>query len=204
MPVRPINEAQTVIGPYVNDVVLIIGSAHSDYISVFGSHLHILEARTKASIVRDFIVDKLRKWADKTDGVQFFKNGNLCWFGFQNNWILRVKLLDDCFFVSVSPTEASQTYNRNEIPDNIRDSLLDEEEATFCYLGWRTTENAPLRPDVAIVCNNVFGEPAWIWPLNGEAPPPAMALPSPQVNGDGGDEGAKRIRIKAKDKAAES
>lgn len=203
MPVRPIDAAQAVIGPYVADIVAIVEASHREYIGTCGGILHALEQRTKAGLVRDLIVERLRAWADASDGVQFFREGNLSWVGFRNNWIARVKLLDDRFAVGVSPTEASDQYNRNNLPESIERALLEDEPATLLYLGWRTTENAPMRPDVAFVCNNQFGEPAWVWPLQGDEPPPGLELPAP-ITPDAPGEGERRIRVKTQKKLREA
>lgn len=106
-------------------------------------------------------------------------------------------MMDDRFAVSVSPTEASQEYNRNETPDSVETSLVEGAPATLLYLGWRTTENAPLRPDVSFVCNNIHAEPAWIWPLRGIEPPPALEL-EPLGPPDDGGEGERRIKLPTK------
>jgi hypothetical protein len=199
MPFRPLDEAQAVIGAHRTSLVGIVDECHRDFIRVCGSLLHTLEGGTKAGIVRDLIVGKLRAWADATPGVQFFREGNLSWVGFHNNWIARVKMLDDRFHVGVSPTEASDQYDRNSVPESVRGTLLEGQEATLLYLGWRTTENAPLTPEVALVCNNQYGEIGWVWPLRGDEPPPG--LPFPVVDApdapDTGDEGQKRIRVRA-------
>jgi hypothetical protein len=78
-------------------------------------------------MISNLIVSKLRAWADSTSGVQFVKDGNLRWIGFKNNWIVRVKMLDDRNFVGVSPTDASDQYNRNTIPESIKTHLLEDE-----------------------------------------------------------------------------
>ena len=196
MPFRPLAEAQIVIETHTASLVAIIEDCHREYIRVCGSILHILEGGTKAGIVRDLIVGKLRGWADSTPGVQFFQKGNLSWVGFENSWIARVKMLDDRFHVGVSPTEASDQYNRNTIPDSVQGTLLEGEAASLLYLGWRTTENSPMTPEIALVCNNQYGEPGWVWPLRGAEPPPGLLLPIPDAP-DTGDEGQKRIRVKA-------
>ncbi|MDB5652468.1 MAG: hypothetical protein JWQ94_81 [Tardiphaga sp.] len=204
MAVRPIFAAQHVIGPHAADIVAIVEDAHRQYIGTCREILHSLEQRTKAGLVRDLIVDRLRGWADATAGVQFFRQGNLSWIGFDSNWIARVKLLDDKFAVGVSPTEASDQYNRNNLPASIERTLLVEDDpATLLYLGWRVTENAPMKPDVAFVCNNEFGEPAWVWSLQGSEPTPGLALPEP-VAPDVPGEGERRIRIKAQKKLREA
>lgn len=203
MPVRPMGAAQAVIGPYIADIVAIVEASHREYIGTCGSILHALEQRTKAGLVRDLIVERLRAWADATDGVQFFREGNLSWVGFRNNWIARVKLLDDRFAVGVSPTEASDRYNRNDPPQSIERALLEDEPATLLYLGWRTTENAPMKPDVAFVCNNQFGELAWVWSLKGDEPPPELELPAP-ITPDAPSDGERRIRIKVQKKLREA
>jgi hypothetical protein len=131
MPVRPLDQAQLSIGPYVDDIVQIVHESHSHFVSVCGSILHSLEAGTKASVMRDLIIVRLRAWCDDTLGVHFFRQGNLCWIGFKNNWIARVKLLDDRFGVGVSPTGASDQYNRMICPRAFKTISLKMEKLLF-------------------------------------------------------------------------
>ncbi|MEQ9565546.1 MAG: hypothetical protein RLN85_07000, partial [Pseudomonadales bacterium] len=138
-----------------------------------------METRTKRGIVRDLIVEELRSWADRTDGVHFFKNGNLKWLGFESNWIVRVKHSNEKFAVEPSPTNDSRAYDRNEIPDSIAETLMKSTPATALYLGWQVTENAPTTPQVSLICNNQFAEADWVWPFSGEGPPPSLLLPMP-------------------------
>jgi hypothetical protein len=195
MPVRPIEQARIVFAKHVNDVLVRVRSAHDRYLDRAGPVLSYLETRTKRGMVRDLIVDELRSWSDLAPGVQYFRSGNLTWFGFENNWIVRVKYVDDGFGVRVSPTEDSRAYNRNEIPESIAETLLDSAPATTLYLGWRTTENAPATPDVSLVCNNHLGELAWVWPLSGRGPHPELELPVPEQPAPAAVAGT-RVRLK--------
>lgn len=62
MPVRPLAEAQDVIGPYTDALVAIIEGAHSEFLEACRPILHKMNDRSKASTVRDLIVDRLRIW----------------------------------------------------------------------------------------------------------------------------------------------
>ncbi len=197
MPIRPLADAQKVFDPHAEKLIEVVETVYANILKTCASILHSLEDGTKAAMVSNLIVSELRAWADKTDGVEFLKQGNLRWLGFKNNWIVRVKMLNDRDVVGVSPTEASDQYNRNTIPDSIKTHLLDEDEATLLYLGWRTTENSPVIPEVSLVCNNSFGEPHWVWRLRGAPPPPMLELPIPDAPAGGVDDGQRRIKVRA-------
>lgn len=201
MPVRPIEQAKADLERYVPALLEQVRLAYGRYMDRMGPALKSLETGTKRAAVRDFIVEQLWNWADQTEGVQAYKRGNLKWIGFENNWLVRVKHLNDADEVAVSPTEDSREYNCNQIPDSARDTLFkrdlfDEQAATALYFGWRTNENTPTVPEVSFVCNNSAGAVAWVWDLGGGTTQPYLALPEPDFGPTAPTEPAVKITIK--------
>ena len=189
MTARPIDEAELVFAKHLSGISECVEAAYKKFIEKFGQGLSLLETVTKHKMVRDLIVGELRTWADKTRGVQYFKNGNLKWFEFENNWIVRVKHVDHNFCVGVSRTEDSRSYNRNIVPDTISNELPDA-PATALYLGWKTNDNTPMSPEIALVCNNEYEDVGWVLPIKGEGLPPTLELPI------AGDQTGTRVLIK--------
>ena len=166
---------------YKYAIVEHVNEAHLRVLREAGPLLKSMSSRTRQSLIRDLIFENLKGWADRTPGVQHQKKGNLEWFGFRNNWVIRVKHVDADYAVGVSPTHDSQEYNRNEMPDTVSATLVEHRPATALYLGWYVTQNSPFSPEVCLVCPNEHSEIAWVWPLSGEGPPPTLALPVPDA-----------------------
>lgn len=198
MAVRPIAEAELVFKKHTDRIYVCVQEARSKYLEKFGSGLSHLETGTKRGMMRDLIVEELRTYAEETSGVQFFKSGNLKYFGFDNNWILRVKHIDEKFRVGVSRTIDSRSYNKNVIPEKIVGDIVGA-PPTALYLGWNTTDNAPLEPQVSLVCNNENGHAEWVIPIAGEGLPPALKFPAPES----GDTPGTRVRVRKTAKTTE-
>lgn len=198
MTVRPIAEAELVFKKHSDGIYACVQEAISKYIIKFGAGLSHLETGTKRGMVRDLIVEELQSYAEKTSGVQFFKKGNLKYFGFDNNWHLKVKHIDERFRVGVSPTRDSRSYNKNIIPEKIVGDIVGA-EPTALYLGWNTTDNAPLEPQVSLVCNNENGSVEWVIPIAGKGLPPALEFPAPET----GDAPGTRVRVRKTAKTTE-
>src|SRR5579872_6319089 len=142
-----------------------------------------LHARTQAGIIRDLTVRRMREWCDRTQGATFISRGQLSVVGLQNNWVVRVKRVRGDFKVAVSRTQASEAYDRNEVPLSIASDFLEEPEATCLYLGWFIPENAPTRMGKFIICNDGAGYRSWVRALD-DAPPspnPGLDLGYPQL-----------------------
>ena len=192
MPVRPEADAKEIFSQHTDALIGCVNAGYDEVYERCGAGLSLFETRTKRSMFRDAIVKKLRAWADVTAGVQFFEKGQLKWVGFANQWIVRVKAIDDNSSVAVSPTEASAAYDRNELPDSIAGTLHTDDPATMLYIGHKANENAPLKPEVSLICNNANAKPEWAWSLTGSTPPPALALPEPNASKPTG----VRVRVK--------
>lgn len=183
MPIRSIAEARDVFVKYEADLLELSHAAYSKYLEKFGPMLSSLETSTKRKIVRDLLINEIWPWAEKTPRVQPFKRGNLKWIGFENNWVVKAKWLNDADGVGVSPTNASKQFDRNEIPEAIQKTLLEDIPATALYFGWRTNENTPTIPELSFVCNNSNSKPEWVWRLGDEhAPKPDVTLPLPGLD----------------------
>ncbi len=198
MTVRPIAEAEKVFTKYSEGIFACVQEAISKYYLKFGKGLSHLETSTKRGMVRDLIVEELQTYAEKTSGVQFFKKGNLKFIGFDNSWYLRVKHINEKFRVGVSPTKDSRSYDRNIVPDKIAGNITGA-APTALYLGWHTTDNAPLDPQVSLVCNNENGSVEWVIAIAGEGLPPVFELLTPETSGEAGT----RVRVRKTTKTTE-
>jgi len=181
MPVRPLDEAKPIFERHQDAIVDVVNTAHRRVIEGAGTLLKSMSTRTRQGLIRDLIVENLKEWSERTKGVQYQKKGNLEWFGFANNWVLRVKHVDSEFAVEVSPTQDSKKYNKNVMPASVAASLIEDQPATALYLGWYVTQNSPLIPEVCLVCPNEHAEIAWVWPFSGEGPAPTLRLPVPDA-----------------------
>ncbi len=195
MPIRPIADAEVIFAPFIDSLIECVNDGYDEVYERCGGGLVLFETRTKRSMFRDAIIRQLRKWADDTPGVHFFERGQLKWVGFSNQWIVRVKSIDDRNSVAVSPTEASAAYDRNIVPDSIAETLHTDLPATMLYIGHRSNENAPTIPEISLICNNSRAQPEWIWPLTGNGPAPTLALPEPTTTPPVEDDGV-RFRVK--------
>lgn len=204
MPIRPIADAQSVFKPHADSLIECVNAGYDEVYERCGGALSMFETRTKRAMFRDAIVRSLRAWADITPGVQFFESGQLKWIGFANQWIVRVKAIDDKSAVAVSPTGASEAYDRNELPESIANTLHTDEPATMLYIGHKANENAPTAPEISLICNNANAKPEWIWSLTGSAPHPTLELPTPTTTPPEAKPSVRvRLKGKSKKKAAD-
>lgn len=202
MAFRPKSDAETIFPKYFECLSRCVEEAHATYLDRHGSGLAGLEVATKRSMMRDIIVKNLRDLADGGDeknGMHFFQRGCLSYIGVENDWVIRVKHVDHKYKVGVSPTADSRSFNRNEVPDDVS-SEFGGREPTALYLGWRINENAPMAPEVALVCNNSAGEVAWLLPIVGDGLPPELMLPLPET----GPKTGTKVKIKKTIKVANS
>jgi hypothetical protein len=132
-----------------------------------------LHLRTQAAIYRDLTIRRMREWCDRTPGAEFISRGATGCDRPSNKWILRVKKMGPGFRVAVSPTTASEAYDRNEVPDSLGPDLFQEAPATCLYLSWFMPENAPTRIGKFLICNDEQGARSWVRALDeGSMPPP--------------------------------
>lgn len=194
VPVRSVDQFRADAGTHFADFVAELDAAYAEFLEKTRDIAPRLETGTKASIIRDLAARRMREFCDRTKGAEFIRRGNLGVIGLANNWILRFKKVADGFKVAVSPTGASDQYNRNEVPASLGEVLLTEPPATCLYLAWAVPENAPHHIEKYIICNNGFGAVAWVIPLDEFSPPPPNRLPLDEPSEPGPDE--RRVRIK--------
>jgi hypothetical protein len=179
MPIRPLADAQRDLEQYRDAIVDCVLKAHDAYLKMPG--LHRFSLGCKADMLSCLIRHHLCGWVDGEFGVNVIRRRNLEAFSLGNNWVMRVKKMDDLFHVGVSPTYSSDQYDHNEVPAYMAATLLDEERATLLYLGWQVMDNAPDRPQICLICNNGQAEVHWVWALAGTEPMPGLALPVPEL-----------------------
>lgn len=195
VPVRSVDQFRADAGAHFEAFGAELDAAYAEFLQETRGIAPRLEARTKAGIIRDLAARRMREFCDRTKGAEFIRKGNLGVIGLANNWVLRLKKVADGFKVAVSPTGASEEYNRNEVPASLDAALLPEPPATCLYLAWAVPENAPHRIEKYVVCNNGFGAVAWVLPLDDFSLPPAEQLPFGKP--DDPEPGRGRVRIKA-------
>ncbi len=195
MPVRSVDQFKADAAAHFAAIVAELDAAYSEFSEKLHDMAPRLEPGTKAGIVRDLAARRMREFCGRTKGAEFIRKGNLGVVGLENNWVLRLKKVANGFKVAVSPTGASQDYNRNEVPASLDGALLPEPPATCLYLGWAVPENAPHRIEKYVICDDGFGAVAWVLPLDEFSPPPAEQLPLGKP--DEPDPGERRVRIKA-------
>jgi len=196
MPFRPIDQATLDLQPYFEDIVRHMDEAHAFFLEEARKLAPHLGAGTKAAVIRDLIIRRMREFCEERAGAQLIKKGNLAVIGLLNNWVVRVKQLRGDFTVAVSPTGASHEYDRNEVPESLKGELPFEPPATCIYLGWTVPENAPERIEKFLVCNRQNGSVGWVIPLDDYSTPPpaALDLPDPSQPPPGEE---RRVRVRA-------
>ncbi|MBF0304444.1 MAG: hypothetical protein HQL41_02165 [Alphaproteobacteria bacterium] len=189
------DDARRDLGPHFPELARLLDEAYREFLEKTREFAHKLETGTKASIIRDLSLRRLREYCDTAPGAHFFKKGNLSLICFNNNWVLRIKQLRSGFKVAVSPTGSSKAYDRNELPTSMASLLPTEPPATCLYLGWAVPENAPSRIQKFVVCNNEFRELDWALPLDEDGPTPPERLPLPEPP----EPPAERNRVRVKE-----
>jgi hypothetical protein len=161
LPIRSEADAKKVLGQHFAGLAEVGREAHSYYLSECRTIAPIMEPRTKASLIRDIMVRKLRDYCDKTDGAHLHRKHQLTLVGLESCYVLRVKRLAAGFAVGVSPTQASKQYDANELPDYANELFEDAPEATLLYLGWSVPENSPNEFKLYLICNNSRRQVLW-------------------------------------------
>jgi hypothetical protein len=173
---RSIDAAETDLASFHSSLVQEMDSAFAEFLEVTRPIAPRLTASTKASIYRDLAVRRMREWCDRTPGAEFISRGQLGVVGLSNNWLIRIKKMRAGFKVAVSPTNASEAYDQNDVPQSIARWLLEEPPATCLYLAWFLPENAPTRVGKFLICNDEEGLRSWVRALDDGSDPPAPNL----------------------------
>ncbi|MDR3532391.1 MAG: hypothetical protein P4L90_17795, partial [Rhodopila sp.] len=147
------DEAEADLAHFYQPIVDELDAAFAEFREETRRIAHRLHPRTQAGIIRDLTVRRMREWCDRTKGAAFITKGQLGVVGLSNNWVMRVKKMNMAFKVAVSRTNASEAFDRNEVPDSISD-LFQESPATCIYLAWFVPENAPTRIGKFLICND--------------------------------------------------
>lgn len=161
MAVCSAEDAQTDIGHHFAGLANVGREAHTFFLTECRTVAPLMEPRTRASLYRDIIVRKLRDYCDNTQGAHLHRKNQLTLVGLESRYALRVKRLAMGFAVGVSPTQASEQYDANEIPDYASDLFSDAPQTTLLYFGWSVPENAPSDFKMYLVCNDSNRNVLW-------------------------------------------
>jgi hypothetical protein len=190
--IRSAQEAHADIGHHFGALAKLSREVHDDFRRDCRVIAPILNTSTRASIYRQIFLRKLRDYCDETSGAHFYNKSQLFLVGLENKYVFRVKQLRDGFQVAVSPTEASEKYDANELPGYASDLLEGYPEATLLYLGWSIPENSPADISLYLVCNDENREVLWSLPLEGGDDGRGIQESLPITGGESGI----RVRIK--------
>lgn len=193
VPYRTLEQAMMDLPPFFEAFAAELDAAHAEFREKGRELLPRLGNSAKASCIRDIAVRRMIEMCDRVPGAHYIQKGQLGVIGLSNNWIVRIKKLRG-FSVSVSPTFASDDYNRNAVPKSLQGVLFQAPPATCIYLGWSIPENAPHMIEKYLVCNNSYAEVAWVIPLDSYSRPPAEDLFGPSTPPPEGE--PRRVRIK--------
>ena len=130
---RSLDDAEVDLSRFYQPFVDELDAAFAEFREVTRQIAPRLHSRTQASIIRDRTVRRMREWCDRTSGAEFIVKGQLGVVGLVNNWVVRIKKMNRGFKVAVSRTEASEAYDRNEVPSAIA-NLFQDPPATCLYL----------------------------------------------------------------------
>lgn len=179
--IRTAIDAQSDLSAHLKNLSALVDEAHDEFIKEVRGIAHKLHSRSIASVYRDLIVAKLRKYCDEASGATSLRKGQLFLIGLENNWVIRVKRLKSGFGVAVSPTLASEEYNANQLPSFIADLFPNHPPPTCLYLGWSVAENAPQEIRKFLVCNDENQQVLWVLPLDESDPTPPFEQELPFV-----------------------
>lgn len=106
MTYRCLEEATEIFAPHQMDLTSIVHDALSEAYEKYGADFHELEAWTKASIIRDKIVARLKLYCEERPSLQPVRNGNASYFGFYSKFLVKVKRFGAGFRVNLPSTTA--------------------------------------------------------------------------------------------------
>ncbi len=161
MPALSHDDGVETFGPHLADLADLTHASIQEFYEKYSQDFHELEGWTKASIIRDKIVTRLKRYCAEPSGLQPIRKGNASYFGFHSKYLVKVKRLGADFSVNLPATASSTLFDSQEwLVD--QGELLEGLAVTTVYVGYVPTENAPLNPPVFIVCKNKQRKVAWV------------------------------------------
>lgn len=143
--VATLAQAQAELGPYVDRLKGCVERAIHEFMRDHGPHLHKLETRTQANILRDYIIANIRtEFPDDEPGVRHVRKSNLYLLTIQNRYFLRFKKLDRRHRTRNHPTQLSLDY------------LLQQPLQLFPALEAATNLNVGYQPGATLASSSVW------------------------------------------------
>jgi len=135
-----------------------------DYYRDYAKWAAIHRLTTRRSIIRDHIVDRLRISVGEKPGVEVIGKHGTTLFGLVSKFVMKAHLLDKNMTIALNQTQHSMRFNENETQPTLPAPGF--AGASSLYLGYVPNQNAPLEPQVFLVCP-AGAEPAWYLELKG-------------------------------------
>jgi hypothetical protein len=197
--IRSIDDAKAQIGHHFDGLQKLGKEVHMDFMRDCRVIAPVMTTRTRASLYRDMFIRKLRDYCDETKGAHFFRKSQLDLICLESRYAMRVKRLTDGFSVGVSPTLASEQYDKNELPEYVYGLFPGVEMTTLLYLGWSVPENAPGAIELYLVCNDSNRNVLWAIALSDHDDGRGIQQPLP-IEGDSDEGVGIRIRVKGEER----
>jgi hypothetical protein len=173
MAVRCAEDAERLLGEHFTAFADMVHEVVATFYNELGPYVHSFELWTQRGIIRDFIKERMIAYYDEHKGLDYVRKRNATLFGGHNEFIWKIKKLNDHFHVARNDTQSSFDFDRNnseQIP------LFEDLDPTLTYLGWVPTEDDPLHPSVYLICNDERGRVKWAIRLHPTPPAPAIEM----------------------------
>lgn len=173
MAVRGKIEAERELGAHFPSFIKAVSAANSHLWRTYASDMHRTSARSRASLLCDWIGDELKKEMTGKPGIAFPDHYKTTSVAIGQNWYLRPHKLDEAGVVAVNATQACLAL----IDNNLETIPGTPPSATVIYLGYVENISNPLEPRAVLTCpDGPYEEPSWAIQL-GTASPPPVELP---------------------------
>jgi hypothetical protein len=150
-----------------------------DYYRDHPSVNHKHRSTTRRSVIRDYIVHRLRAMFDEATGAVVIDKRGTTYFGINSKFLGLVRKLNEEFAVALNKTQAALDFQANTSAAALPGDGFDG--ATNAYTGYVPEKNDPMNPRVYVVCPNDEG---YDWALElkrdaGGAVAPIPFIPDP-------------------------
>ncbi|CAN5751508.1 hypothetical protein BH23CHL7_BH23CHL7_17430 [soil metagenome] len=189
--VATLAQAQSDLGPYVARLKRCVERAIRDFMGDHAPHLHKLETRTQANILRDYMISNIRaEFPEDEPGVSHVRKRNLYLLTIRNGYFLRFKKLDRRHRTRNHPTQLSL------------DFLLQQPLELFPTLHPATNLNVGYQPGVTLASSSVWitcpdGDVLdWKWSLSEAAEPTQLLVTNTRTTTPAVKRGSTRVHPK--------
>lgn len=129
---------------------------------------------TRRSVVRDYIVYRLRGSLSEISGIQIFDKNQTTYFGMSSRWLGRVHMVSRRLAAAVNDTQKSIAFQDNNAATALGPEVA---EATCLRIAYHPKIKDPMNPGVFIVCPSANGH-EWFIELSRGSGAQVISAPS--------------------------